>query len=68
MTKAPEREIRVLANKAEGRIEIVCLSDGAKVYDINFTEEQAVQHARALVDAIEMVRAGKPKIILPGLH
>lgn len=65
MPKAPEREMRVLVNKAARRIEVVMLSDGSPVGECNFTQEQAEHHARVLIDAIEMLNAGKPGLILP---
>lgn len=65
MSKKPERELRILANKAVGLIEIVLLVDGSQAGSVSFTQEQAEHHARLLITAIEMVNEGKPKLFMP---
>ena len=65
----PERELRVLVNKAEKKIEIVGLTDGAVSYSIEFTLDRAEQHALALIEAIEMAHAAhgsKKRLLTPG--
>lgn len=67
--KQAERELRVMVNKAEKKIEIAGLTAGALSYSINFTLDQAERHARALIEAIEMVHAAHSTsrhAILPG--
>lgn len=65
MSKKAERELRILANKQKGVIEIVLLADGSPLGSIEFTQDQAERHTRLLITAIEMLHEGKPKIILP---
>jgi hypothetical protein len=66
MPKEPERELRICANKQKGRIEIILLADGSPIGSVNFSQEQAEQHTRLLITAIEMLNDGKSKLILPG--
>lgn len=65
MSRKPERELRILANKTTGLIEIVLLADGSQVGSVSFTQDQAEHHARLLITAIEMVNEGKPKLFMP---
>ncbi|MES2671632.1 MAG: hypothetical protein V4673_14610 [Pseudomonadota bacterium] len=65
MAKKPVRELRVMANKAQGKIEIIHLADGLPVCSIEFNQEQAEAHARVLIDAIEMINGPKSSLILP---
>jgi hypothetical protein len=66
MPKEPERELRVMVNQGRREIDLVLLADGHPLGSIRFTQEQAENHARAVIEAIEMVNAAKSSIILPG--
>lgn len=63
--KIPERALNVYANKAERKIELRLLENGHPVYTIQLDQSQAENHARALIAAIELINAAKPKIIIP---
>jgi hypothetical protein len=65
MLKAPTREMRVYANRNAKKIEVILLADGLPLGSILWTEEEATQHARAVIEAIELVRGAKPSLILP---
>lgn len=65
MSKTPERELRIYANKSTGLIEIILLVDGSQIGSISYTQEQAESHTRLLITAIEMLNEGKPKLFLP---
>jgi len=62
---APERQINVYANKATRRIELRLIERGHPVYTIEWDQAAAENHARAVIAAIEIVNAAKPKIIIP---
>lgn len=64
--KAPHREMRFMANKDTGKIEVVLLYDGQVQGSILYTQEEAESFARQLVEAIEVVNANrKPGLIIP---
>jgi pyridoxal biosynthesis lyase PdxS len=65
MAKEPERMLTVYANPGKQQIEIILLADGSPIGSIIYTQDQAEQHARAVVEAIELVNQRKSSLLLP---
>ena len=62
---AKTAELRTVAHKSSNTVEIVLIQDGHPIGSVCYTQEQAEQHARQVVEAIEIVNANKSKLILP---
>jgi hypothetical protein len=61
MGKPVNAELRVVAHKARQEIEIIYIADGSPVVSIAFNQEQAGQHARTMIEAIETLNASGRK-------
>lgn len=61
--------MRVSVNTAKGIVDLAIIKDGKSLASMEFTREQAEEHAKAVIKAIEMIlgnRAPESPIIKPG--
>jgi hypothetical protein len=65
MSKEPERELRVMVHPPKKLVELILLADGLPLGSVQFTQEQAENHARAVIDAIERLQQRR-SLIVPG--
>jgi hypothetical protein len=51
MSKEPERELRVMVHPPKKLVELILLADGLPLGSVQFTQEQAENHAREFAAA-----------------
>lgn len=65
MAKDQKLELRVACHPGKRQMEVITLAGGSPIASIAFDQEQAEQHARAVIDAIEILQRQKSLLVLP---